>query len=45
MEDTRLQPDSCMNSAVTDCKGTGSVYDDRNDNDFYYPLVCCRIKL
>ena len=45
MEDYRLQPDSCRHSAVTDCKGTGSVYDDRNDNDFYYPLVCCRIKL
>ena len=45
MEDPRLQPDSCRHSAVTDCKGTGSVYDDRNDNDFYYPLVCCRIKL
>ena len=26
MEDPRLQPDSCRHSAVTDCKGTGSVY-------------------
>ena len=37
MEDPRLQPDSCRHSAVTDCKGTGSVYDDRNDNDFLLP--------